>query len=275
MALFSSSTLPTWLRVVTGLGVGLLLFFRGDIISQDAVHEDTAREDSSGVSTSESDFRYIVPPRASRTSETILSAGFVVTPDVFNSELMAPYDILHHTIFRDQERYIEPFIVSETGEMIVTFEGIAVQPHYSFDTAPPIDILVIPSTDGSMARDLENEHYMAWLTRAIEQAKFVITLCDGAFPLAETGALDGLRATTFPGDRDRFALRYPDIDVLYDARFVHDGKFITSVGGGMSYEPALYLTEILYGEEAADATAMGLVWDWDLQDVPHYIASLE
>jgi len=201
----------------------------------------------------------------------VLRAGFVGLETVFNSELMAPYDVLQHTIFRDSENYIEPFIVSPDGKPFTTFEGIAITPHYSFDDAPPIDILIIPSTNNSMTADLENERLMVWLKEAANHAKYVITVCDGAFPLAATGVLDGRKATTFPGDRDRFAAMFPGIDVQYDARFVVDGKYITSVGGGLSYEPAFYLVEKLYGKDHADQTAGGLVWDWDLAKVPHLI----
>jgi len=270
MGLLSTSSLPTWLRIVIVAAVGILIFYRSDIGSGNAEEEKPGPVTGQmAIVSDDASFEYDRVPRASLTSKTILSAGFVVTEEVFNSELMAPYDIFHHSVFRDESHYIEPFIVSESGKVITTFEGIALMPHYSFDNAPPIDILVIPSTNGSMSHDLENGRYMEWLRNAAENATYVLTLCDGAFPLAETGALDGLVATTFPGDRDRFAERYPKIDVKYDARFVHDGKFITSVGGGMSYEPALYLTELLYGRENAVETASGLVWDWNPEVVPH------
>lgn len=208
---------------------------------------------------------------ASSANDDILSAGFVITDRVFNSELMAPYDVLHHSIFRDETHYIEPFIVSEDGKPVTSFEGITVTPHFSFETAPAIDILVIPSANGSMTTDLANERYILWLSEAVSKAKYVITLCDGAFPLAATGLLNGRVATTFPGDREAFAETFPDVDVRFDARFVRDGKFITSVGGGMSYEPALFLVETLYGKEHADLTAEGLVWDWDLESVPYFV----
>ncbi len=142
----------------------------------------------------------------------------------------------------------------------------------SFDDAPPIDILVIPSTGGSMTADLENEVLIAWLKEAVERAQYVITVCDGAFPLAATGALDGRTATTFPGDRDRLAEMFPNVEVRYDANFVVDGKFVTSVGGARSYEPALYLVEMLYGHDHAWRTAEGLVLDWDVGRIPHLIA---
>ena len=59
-------------------------------------------------------------------------------------------------------------------------------------------------------------------------------------------------ATTFPADRDELQRRFNKVDVREDVRLVVDGKFITSVGGGMSYEPALYLVERLYGRASAE-----------------------
>ncbi len=203
----------------------------------------------------------------------VLNAGFVCTAGVFNSELMAPYDVLQHSIYRDPDNYIRCFIVTETGEPFVSAEGITIQAHYSFDDAPRTDILVIPSSENSMDADLSNERFMTWLTRRVHEARFVMTLCDGAFPLAATGALDGRIATTFPGDRERFAAMFPKVVVRYDVRFVVDGKYLTSVGGAPSYEPAFYLVETLYSKAHADRTARGLVYDWDLRAVPHLVVT--
>lgn len=203
----------------------------------------------------------------------VMHVGFVVLESVYNSELMAPYDVVQHTIFRDEDHYMMPFIVSPDGLPVVSFEGIEVRPHYSFDTAPPIDVLIIPSTEHSMSGDLENRRFMEWLEKVVEEADYVITVCDGAFPLAATGVLNGKVATTFPGDRDRFAEMFSEIDVRYDVHFVADGKYITSVGGALSYEPAFYLVEKVYGVSHAEKIGEGLVWDWDLQQVPHLVVS--
>lgn len=201
-------------------------------------------------------------------SQGVLRAAFVVLDGVYNSELMAPYDVLHHSIFRDTVNYVEPFVVSPDGEALVTFEGLTIVPHYSFANAPQADILVIPSTEGSMDRDLDNGDYMDWLHTAASQAMSVITVCDGAFALAATGLLDGRQVTTFPADRDRLAAMFPNVHVRYEERLVIDGKFITSVGGALSYEPALYLVNELYGTAHAQETARGLVLDWDLDQIP-------
>ena len=202
----------------------------------------------------------------------VRTAAFVAVDGVYNSELMAPYDVLHHSVFRDSLDYIKPFVVSPDGEPVMTFEGLTVSAHYAFENAPHADIFVIPSAEGSMASDLENERLIAWIRDTADAAEWVITVCDGAFPLAATGLLDGRTATTFPSDREALAEMFPSVDVRDDARIVIDGKFITSVGGGMSYEPAFYLVERVYGPEHAQLTAEGLVWPWDLSEVPYFVA---
>jgi transcriptional regulator GlxA family with amidase domain len=95
-----------------------------------------------------------------------------------------------------------------------------------------------------------------------EKALFVISLCDGAFILAAAGLLDGHACTTFPGDQDRFAETFPDLDLRRGPSFVHDGKILTSQGGAKSYDVAIYLIDHLYGEAAAQGVGKGLIIDW-------------
>ena len=66
----------------------------------------------------------------------VRQALFVAVDGVYNSELMAPYDVLQHTVFRDPRDYIETAIVSPDGNAVKTFEGITLGAHYSFANAP-------------------------------------------------------------------------------------------------------------------------------------------
>lgn len=202
-----------------------------------------------------------VPPPLGLDLNLKLNAGFLIVDGVYNSELMAPYDILQHTIFHT-EPGIEVFTVSPDGEAVVSFEGLTIGAHYSFEAAPPIDILLVPSAVGSMDKDLENEAMMDWVRRVGSQARFVISLCDGAFILASAGLLDGRRCTTFPGDQDRFAETYPELDLVRGVSFVHDGPILTSEGGAKSYDVAMYLVDHLYGEKVAQGVGRGLIIDW-------------
>jgi len=194
-----------------------------------------------------------------------LRAAFLVIDGVYNTELMAPYDIFHHTPFHtDPAPGIEVFTVSPDGEPIVTFEGLTLVPHHSFADAPAADILVVASAEGSMGADLENEEMIAWVRKAGREARWVVSLCDGAFVLAEAGLLDDHAATTFPKDYDAFAQRFPGVDLRINVSFVHDDKLLTSQGGVRSYDVAMYMVDLLYGEEVARRVGSGLLIPWPM-----------
>jgi transcriptional regulator GlxA family with amidase domain len=192
-----------------------------------------------------------------------LQVGFLIVDGVYNSELVAPYDIFHHTVFHTEPLPgMEVFTVAPTRQPITSFEGLRITPHYSFADHPPIDVLVVPSAEGSMEADLQNEAMMDWVRKVGREASFVVSLCDGAFVLAAAGLLEGRAATTFPGDQDRFAAMFPEIDLWRGPSFVHDGPAITSQGGARSYDPALHLVDHLYGEKVAKGVGRGLVIPW-------------
>jgi len=98
---------------------------------------------------------------------------------------------------------------------------------------------------------------------------YVTSHCDGAFVLAKAGLLDNVASTTFPSDIPKYKEMFPHLDVRDDVLFVHDGKYITSAGGAKSFEAALYLSEVLYGDSIARSLAGGLVIDWDLGELKY------
>ena len=113
---------------------------------------------------------------------------------------MAPLDVLQHIRFHSPDDWPETFTVSPDGRPVRTFEGLVLTPDHSFDTAPAIDVLVVPSAEHSMDTDLENRKLIAWVRDRGRKARHVMSLCDGAFILAKAGLLDHLPATTFPAD---------------------------------------------------------------------------
>ena len=194
-------------------------------------------------------------------AKKVRTALFVVAEGVYNSELMAPYDVLQHTVFHTKPG-IETMTISPDGQAITTFEGITLQPHHSFESAPPLDILVVPSAKNNMDADLENETLIGWVRETGQKARFVMSLCDGAFVLAKAGLLDGHAATTFPSDQKRFAEMFPKVDLRINVSFVHDGRMLTSEGGAKSYDVAMYLVDLLYGEKPTQGIGRGLLIDW-------------
>lgn len=200
-------------------------------------------------------------PTEALPSDRPLRAAFLLTDGVYNTELVAPLDILDHVRYK-VEPGIDAFTVSADGRPVTTAEGLVIAADYSFENAPSADILVVASAERSRDSDLENEAMIAWVRETGGRARYVLSLCWGAFVLAEAGLLDGGAATTFPRDFDSFAGRFPAIDLRRGPTFVHDGRAITSQGGVRSFDAAMYLVDHLYGPEVAESVGGGLLIDW-------------
>ncbi|MDX1629995.1 MAG: DJ-1/PfpI family protein, partial [Fulvivirga sp.] len=202
------------------------------------------------------------PPPQPIQPNKVMQVAFLIVDGVYNSELVAPMDILHHTVFHT-DKGMRVFTIAPDTLPVTSFEGLRIIPDYSFqsDQLPDIDILVVPSAEHSMDTDLENESMIDFVRKTGQSASYVMSLCDGAFVLAKAGLVDGKESTTFPSDIERYRKTFPHLDVHEGVSFVHDGKLITSVGGAKSYDPALYLSELFYGKKVAQGLARGLVID--------------
>ncbi len=201
------------------------------------------------------------------------NVAFLIVNGVYNSELVAPMDILHHTVFHT-DKGMKVFTVAPSKEPITTFEGLRILPDYAYeqDSLPPIHVLVVASAEHSMDSDLENKAMIDFVRTKGEAAEYVMSLCDGAFVLAKAGLLEGKHCTTFPSDIAKFREMFPELEVHENLSFVHDGKMITSAGGAKSYDPALYLSELLYGKKAAVGIGKGLVIDWKPEELAFFVA---
>ncbi len=201
------------------------------------------------------------------------NVAFLIMDGVYNTELTAPFDIFQHTIFRDSIKPMNTFLVANTLAPIKTFEGIRLLPDFNYlkDAIPKIDILVVPSAEGHLDKDLEDKAMLHWIKSVDKEAMFITSHCDGAFVLAKAGLFDHAVSTTFPSDVDVMRKMFPKLDIRENVLFVHDGKYISSAGGAKSFEASLYLCELLYGKAIAKRLAKGLVIDWNLSEVPHLI----
>ena len=218
------------------------------------------------------------PAASSLPGDRPLRAGFLIVDGVYNTELMAPWDVFQHTVYHAAPHPgIEVFTVAPEDRPIQTAEGLKILPDYTFETAPDLDILVVPSAEHSRDANREDEDLIEWVGRSGRNARFVVSLCWGAFILAEAGLLDDHACTTFPGDYQSFAETFPDLDLKINASFVHDGKVLTSQGGSRSYDVAMYLIDLIFGEHVAQGVGRGLLidWPWPASHRPAYVTETD
>ncbi len=118
------------------------------------------------------------------------------------------------------------------------------------------DLLIVPGGEGARRPDPE---LTAWLRVHGRQARRLVSVCTGAFLLAEAGLLAGRRVTTHWAYCSALAARYPEVTVEPDPIFVRDGNVATSAGVTAGIDLALALVEDDLGREAALDIARHLV----------------
>ncbi len=121
-----------------------------------------------------------------------------------------------------------------------------------------VDTIIVPGgfgTDSARHSDL-----VEWLRAAAPGARRIVSVCTGAFLLAEAGLLDGCRATTHWGSARRLAEEYPAIDVDPDPIYIRSSERVwTSAGVTAGIDLSLALIEKDHGAPVAQAVARGLV----------------
>jgi transcriptional regulator GlxA family with amidase domain len=157
----------------------------------------------------------------------------------------------------DETAPFRVFTVAKKDESVTTTGDLQVLPHYSFRTAPPIDLLVVPGGYGT--RTLLNDHEtLDWIRTTAATTKKVTSVCTGSLLLAQAGLLDRKRATTHWGALNLLQQisdsRQAGISVQHGIRFVDDGV-ITSAGVSAGIDMALHLVQQICGASVAAETA--------------------
>ena len=93
------------------------------------------------------------------------------------------------------------------------------------------------------------------LRSAADRGTRIASLCVGAFTLADTGLLDGLRATTHWAAAAELARRHPAVDVDAAVLYVDNGHILTSAGAAAALDLCLYMVRQDYGSAVAADTA--------------------
>ncbi|MFE2055063.1 GlxA family transcriptional regulator [Streptomyces sp. NPDC059446] len=98
------------------------------------------------------------------------------------------------------------------------------------------------------------------LRAAARNGTRIASICSGTFPLAATGLLDGLRATTHWIAAGLLADAYPEVEVDPDVLYVDNGQILTSAGAAAGLDLCLHMIRKDYGSAvAADAARLSVM----------------
>ncbi|MGH8012098.1 MAG: DJ-1/PfpI family protein, partial [Candidatus Binataceae bacterium] len=151
--------------------------------------------------------------------------------------------------------------VAEKSGAVRSAQGLTVLADYSFSDCLELDLLLVPGGIGTR-REVNNRTLLAFLSARGATAEFVTSVCTGAALLARTGMLDRRRATTNKRSYDWVTTQGPAVRWVPQARWVEDGRFVTSSGVSAGIDMALALIARIESQDAAEAVAVAMEYEW-------------
>ncbi|MDA2330091.1 DJ-1/PfpI family protein [Bacillus cereus] len=191
------------------------------------------------------------------------SVGIFLFNEVEVLDFAGPFEVFSVTEV-NEEKTFTVYTVSENGEMITARNGLKVQPDYSIENLPPVDILIIPGGLGARKYEIKNEIVIKWVRQQMKEVKLMTSVCTGALLLAKAGLLEGLKATTHWASIEKFKNEFQNVEVIENVKFVDEGHIITSAGISAGINMAFHIVKNLLGVHVAEDTAKRMEYDISL-----------
>jgi putative intracellular protease/amidase len=150
--------------------------------------------------------------------------------------------------------------VAEKPEALTAVFGAKIVPDYTFENSPKADVILVPG-GGVWDGAIQNPRLIEWIQAKTRDATHVMSVCTGAFLLQKAGLLTGQTVTTTYGMIEDLA--GPDTKVVFDKRFVDNGKVIVTAGLTAGIDGALHLISSLLGSGVAQSVALEMEYNWD------------
>lgn len=150
---------------------------------------------------------------------------------------------------------------SPEGGVVRSHQGVPVVTEPLEEAEDP-DVLLVPGGMG-VYKMLEDGRFVDSIAELAVRARYVLSVCNGAFIYAAAGVLDGRRATTYKARMGRAEELFPRVRWERSARWTVDGNLYVSSGVSAGIDMALGFIADVCGREAADRTARYAEYEWN------------
>jgi transcriptional regulator GlxA family with amidase domain len=202
-----------------------------------------------------------------------LTIGIYLFDEVEVLDFAGPFEVfttasrVHARLHPEAARIFHVITIAQKARTIMARGGLRIEPQYTIDHHPPLDVLIIPG--GVVTAQLDSRPVIDWIVQCARSSTITASVCTGAFLLGQAGLLDGKPATTHWEDLADLRAMFPDVVVQENHRWVDTGPIITSAGISAGIDMSLHLVSRLAGRELAIRTARQMEFDWqESNDTP-------
>jgi cyclohexyl-isocyanide hydratase len=180
------------------------------------------------------------------------NVGFVIFPHLTQLDFTGPQQVLAR--LPDSAMHI----VAKSAAPVPSDSGLGLVPTHTFENCPRLDLICVPGGNAGVVKAIADRETIEFVRWQSGSAKYVTSVCTGAFILGVAGLLRGRRATTHWA----FAELLPLVGATHEkARVVKDGNVITAGGVTSGIDFGLRVVAEIAGESVAQAVQLGLEYD--------------
>src|SRR5262245_59114364 len=184
----------------------------------------------------------------------LFNVGFVIFPHLTQLDFTGPQQVLARL-----PGCAMP-IAAKMAAPVPTHSGLSMVPTHTFHTCPRLDLICVPGGNAGVVQAMVDPDTIDFVRRQASTAKYVTSVCTGAFIHGAAGLLKGRRATTHWA----FAELLPLVGATHEkGRVVKDGNIITAGGVTSGIDFGLRAVAEIAGESVAQAIQLGLEYDPD------------
>jgi transcriptional regulator GlxA family with amidase domain len=173
--------------------------------------------------------------------------GILALDDVIPFDLATPAEVFGRARLPDGRPAYRVRVGAPTPEVDAGL--FTLRPPWNLADLLDVDTLIVPGRANPFLPTPPAALDM--LRTAAEHGTRIASICVGAFTVAESGLLDGLRATTHWSAADELSRRHPAIDVDPSVLFVDNGRVLTSAGAAAGLDLCLHMIRKDYGSAVA------------------------
>lgn len=196
------------------------------------------------------------------------TVGILVFDDVEVLDFAGPFEVFNVASEVGQPT---PFSVctigvsagsGETGDTIRARGGLSIRPAWTVESAPKLDIAIIPGGNGTR-RLLAEDRVLGWIRRQVDSAELVVSVCTGALLLAAAGVLDGRTAVTHHTAVDELHSLSPTTEIDLSRRYVRTADNLYTAGGiSAGIDLSLHLVRELCSAATYEAVVEEMEYHW-------------
>lgn len=182
----------------------------------------------------------------------LFTVGFVIFPDLTQLDFTGPLQVLSRL------PQSATHIVAKSTAPVPSDCGLGLVPTHTFANCPALDLICIPGGSEGVAGIINDHETIGFVRKRAAVAKYVTSVCTGAFVLGVAGLLKGRRATTHWAYTDLLPL----VGATHEkARTVKDGNVITGGGVTAGIDFGLSVVAEIAGEATAKKIQLGIEYD--------------